>query len=212
MIKRNHRALAIFLVIALTFACAPLGAPSVPPTVELLPLDTAIAMTAGAAASQTAILQSPTFTPTIVLTATRLPTETPSPTPTFIFVLSTPTVPSATPAPGSSGLEYDCRIISQSPVNGSGFGPAAEFDAFWQVMNMGTATWDGNSADYRYDSGDKIHKTGIYDVNGSIPPGGIIDIVVRMKAPKDAGTYTTKWKIKIGKTEFCTMKLTIIVN
>lgn len=210
MLKRNQRALAILLAIALIFACAPIATPiAAPPTFDLLSIDTVIAQTAGAAATQTFVLL-PTLT--ITPTFTRVPTETPSPTPTFIFILPTSTVPSSTPTLGQSKDPYACSILSQSPVNNASFVPGINFQARWQIGNIGTQTWDTNAADVRYSSGDKLHKTAIYDLSASVVPGGQIDILVEMRAPKNPGTYTTTWKIKIGKTEFCPMKLKIIVQ
>ena len=64
MLKRNYRMLAILLAIALLLACAPIAVatPPAPPTFDLLSLNTIIAQTAGAAATQTFVLQ-PTLTP-----------------------------------------------------------------------------------------------------------------------------------------------------
>ena len=45
----------------------------------------------------------------------------------------------------------------------------------------------------------------------AVPSGEQVDIFVEMWAPVDPGTYTTTWKIKVGKTEFCSMNLKIIV-
>jgi hypothetical protein len=209
MLKRNQRVLAILLAIALLLACAPLATPIAPPTFDLLSIDTAIAQTAGAAATQTFVLL-PTLT--ITPTFTPVPTEISSSTPTFIFVLPTSTVPSSTPTLGLSSEPYDCRILSQSPADDTSFVAGINFQARWQVRNIGTQTWGVNSADIRYTSGTKFHRTPVYDMSKAVPPGEQIDIFVEMWAPVDPGTYTTTWKIKVGKTEFCTMKLKIIVN
>jgi hypothetical protein len=189
MLKRNYRMLAIFLVIALTLACAPAAVVTPPPaipTIDLLSLNTTIAQTAGAAATQTFVLL-PTSTPT--LTATRTPTEVPSSTPTFLYVLASPTVPLPTPTLDISAGPYACTITSQTPGENAVFSRKALFDAHWLVVNTGAYTWDANSADYRFISGDKLHDTAAYD-----------------------GTYSTKWMIALGKERFCPMKVTIVVN
>jgi len=209
MLKRNQRALAILLAIALLLACAPLATPIAPPTFDLLSINTIIAQTAGAAATQTFVfLPTPTITPTL----TTMPTEIPSSTPTFIFILATSTVPSSTPTLDQSSEPYDCRVLSQSPVDETSFVPGIAFQARWQVRNIGTQTWGVNTADYRFTGGTKFHKTSVYDMSKSVPPGEQVDIFVEMWAPMDPGTYTTTWKIKVGKTEFCPMKLKIIVT
>jgi Ig-like domain from next to BRCA1 gene len=213
MIQRNYRMFSFFITAALVLACAapalvPASAPV--PTVDPNSINTVIAQTAGAAATQTARMLPPTLTPTVTLLPTNTITETP--TPTFIFILATPTVPSETPPPQSSDAKFACQVTSQTPANNSGITKGADFETRWQVTNIGKDTWDSDNADYRYVSGDKLHKAAIYDLNSSVSPGGKTEIVVAMKAPPDPGTYTTTWKITSGKTAFCTMTLTIIVN
>jgi hypothetical protein len=82
----------------------------------------------------------------------------------------------------------------------------------WKVANIGKLSWSSNNADYRYTSGEKMHRTGAFDFNQSIPPGGTIELVIPMQAPVDTGTYTTTWKITLGKERFCPMSVTIVVN
>ena len=67
MLKRNQRTLAILFITVLLLACAPLATPYAPPTFDLLQVNTIIAETAGAAATQTFVLLptatvAPTFT------------------------------------------------------------------------------------------------------------------------------------------------------
>ena len=137
MLKQNYRMLAICLVIALLLACAPIAVatPPAPPTFDPLSINTIIAQTAGAAATQTFVLQ-PTLTPSP--TITRTPTEIPSSTPTFIFILSTPTVPSSTPTLKVSAEPYACRVISQDPANDTVLVKGIPFKTHWQVINIGT--------------------------------------------------------------------------
>jgi hypothetical protein len=209
MLKRNQRRLAILLAIAFLLACAPLATPIAPPTFDLLSINTIIAQTAGAAATQTFVfLPTPTITPTFTV----MPTETLSPTPTFIFILATSTVPSSTPTLGLSSEPYDCRILSQSPADDTTFAAGIAFQGRWQVRNIGTETWGVNSADIRYSSGTKFHRTPVLDMEKAVPTGEQIDILVEMWAPVDPGAYSTTWNIKVGKTSFCSMKLKIIVQ
>lgn len=213
MLRRNYRKLSFLITTALVFACAmPELVPASPPilpTFDPNSVNISIAQTANAAATKTALMSPPTLTST----ATFLPTVTIAETPTpFLFILATATVPSSTPTLGSTGAKYDCRIESQSPVDNIGLTKGADFDMTWRVINIGTDLWNSSNADYRYISGDKIHKASIYDLEKSVPVGGQTDIIVDMKAPSDAGTYTTAWNITVGKSRFCTMRLTIIVN
>lgn len=217
MIGRNIRTLAFVAVVAVILACAPVLQPSViQPTLDPLSLNTAIAQTVAAAGTQTAVFAPPTLTPSPTLLATNTPTELPSLTPTFIFILATPTVPSPTPTPrptsSTSNADFDCRIVSQTPKDNATFNRQEDFDARWHVANIGQSNWNGNSTDYRYVSGDQFHQQAIYDLPRSVPSGGEIDIIVDMKAPGTAGTYSTTWRLRAGKTEFCSMRLTIVVE
>jgi len=212
MIRRNYRTLNFLFVTALMLACAPSLVPgSAPiPTFDPNSLNTLIVLTADAAATQTALVAPPasaTFTPLPTFT----PSATPSPTITFIFILSTPITPTATSLPGSSGLKFDCQIVSRSPADGSHQAPKSDFTMVWTVRNAGTEVWDSDNADYRYKSGDKLHKTSVYDLESSVPSGGQTEIHVAMKTPGSAGSYSTAWVIKSGTAEFCRMTLTIQV-
>jgi hypothetical protein len=192
-------------------------APAVPPTLDPLSINTVIAHTAAAAATQTAQFAPPTFTFTPTAGATRTPTELPSPTVTFIFLLPTATVPSPTTTPRTSSgsgseLKFDCRIVSQNPANGTVFGVKADFDTTWRVANIGTSNWNGNSTDYRYKSGDRLDQQSAYDMSRSVPAGGEVDITVDMRAPDAAGNYSTTWVLRVGKNEFCPMTVSIVVQ
>ena len=215
MIRRNYRIFSFLIATVVVLACVapafvPASAPVPVPTLDPNSINIVIAQTANAAATQTAQMMPPTFTPTVTPLPTITMTETP--TPTFVFILSTPTVPSATPTQGSSDEKFACQVNSQTPANNSVMAKGADFEMRWQVSNIGKNGWNSDNADYRYVSGDKIHKAPIYDLSRSVPPGANTEIVVAMKAPSEAGTYTTTWKITSGKTQFCPMNLTIIVN
>jgi hypothetical protein len=212
MLKRNYRMPAILLVIGLLLACAPVAVstPAIaPPTFDPFSLNTIIAQTAGAAATQTFVLQ-PTLTPTV--TITRTPTEVPSFTPTFLFVISTPTVPSLTPTLEISSNPFACRLVSQNPADNSLVGKGADFAVLWRVLNVGANAWDANSVDYHYFSGKKLHKTSAYDLPTSVPTGGQVDIIVNMQAPKEEDTYLTTWSLRVGQQDFCKLHLTIEVR
>ena len=217
MIHRNYRIFSFLIMTALVLACVPttlIPVSSPVPTFDPNSINTVIVLTADAAATQTALMIPPTLTPTVTMFPSNTPPPTETPTPTFLFILPTSTVPSSTPTADTSGSgsQFACRVDSQTPSNNSTFAQGANFDAHWLVTNIGTDAWDSNSADYRFSNGDRIHRASIYDFNKSVPSGKQTEIVVAMKAPDSAGTYTTTWKINIGKERFCSMTLTIIVN
>jgi len=204
------------LACVLLAGCAPLLAPPPAPTLDPGLLNSIVAQTANAASTQTASvrIESPTTLPTSTLLITTTPSPVPSLTPTFIFILSTPTKPSATAASsgGGGGGDYDCDVLSQLPKNNTVFSPGVDFETRWQVSNTGTRIWNKDNIDYRYASGDKLHKQAIYDLSKDVPVGKLVDILVKMKSPADAGSYSTTWNLRLGKDAFCTMKLTIIVE
>ncbi|NOH01548.1 MAG: hypothetical protein HND47_06055 [Chloroflexi bacterium] len=213
MLRGRSRIFLFSVVAILVLACVPtLGPASAPiPTLDPNAPFTAIVQTAGAAGTQTALSGPPTATSTA--TPTRTPTETPTPTPTFLFLVPpTYTVPPTQIPVGSSGLEYECQVISQEPANESVFPASTRFEARWIVANVGKATWNSGDADYRYSEGTRMYLQSIYDFPATISPGVTVELAVSMQSPSNPGTYTTTWNITIGKRNFCPMKLTINVQ
>ncbi|HZM21397.1 MAG TPA: NBR1-Ig-like domain-containing protein [Anaerolineales bacterium] len=218
----THKAKLIgwLLVLGMVLACVPsLPTPMPPPDPGAI--NTFIAQTVNAASSQTAAAM-PTSTSTPTSTPTPRNTDTPTPTftSTVIFILFTPTplviptftVISSGGGGGSSSDNYACQVLSVSPANGTTFGPRADFDAVWRVKNIGQKAWDRTSVDYRYTSGDKIHKVEIYDLSANVPRNGTTDVIVDMVAPRNAGTYSTTWNLYVGSKSFCNMTLRIVVR
>jgi Ig-like domain-containing protein len=186
------------------------ASPALPPAVPGA-VDTIVAMTAGAAQTLTAVVTTPSATPTWTPLPTHTATVTPSLTPTFVFRLGTPTsAKTATPTGQSSG-DFGCRLISQSPEDGSHFAPKTNFDATWKVKNTGTATWDSGSVDFVYFSGIKMYKNAAYDLQKSVSPGDTISLTAAMIAPKNNGNYTTVWSLQRGNDDFCHVDLKIRV-
>lgn len=212
------------LALALIMACVPtLAAPGVP-TTDPGAINTFIAQTVEAASRQTQAAiptstSTPTATPTVV-------TETPSPTPTatiiFILPTSTPVFTLTAVSSGGNGDDddddeissenYSCQVVRVSPANGTVMDPREDFDAVWTVRNNGQRNWDRTSIDHVYDRGDRIHKVSGYDLRENVRVGNSIDLGVDMRAPKDPGTYTTTWILRVGNREFCPMSLTIVVR
>jgi hypothetical protein len=218
--RRSSRTAIMMITAAFVLACAvPALAPTPAPEPVFDPnsINTAIVLTAEFAATQTAAMMPPTLTPTVTMLPSKTPLPTETPTATFVFLLPTPTVPSATPTiptfdASAASAGFACRVDSKAPADGSTFSPGANFDAHWLVTNIGKNVWDKNNADYRYVSGDRFYRAAAYDMNVSVSPGEQADISAAMKAPDGSGTYKTTWKIVSGKNTFCTMNLTIVVK
>lgn len=228
MSTRKKKLLAWLIALSLVLACVPsFTAPSVSTPVPGA-VNTFIAQTSNAASTRTAAAM-PSSTPTVTITSTPLNTATsiPTETPTFILI-----IPSLTPIPtftrviipgggggggggeggGSSSGSYACRLESQDPPNGTAFDARADFDAVWRVRNSGRSTWDRNSVDYIFLSGDQFHKVSGYDLSSDVKPGETTNLTVDMEAPRNPGTYTTRWTLRVGSDNFCTLSLSIVVR
>lgn len=192
---------------ALILACVPtLGpAPAPLPTFDPNAPLTAIVLTAGAAATQTALHAPPTATATPLPTKT--PTDTPTVTPTFLFLVPTSGLPPTQIPLGNSQADYDCQVLSAEPK--SPVPVSVKFTGKWIIANIGVSMWDLNSLDYRFVEGEKLHLQSIYDFPATVTPGATVELKVDMVAPSAPGTYTTKWGIYLGKRNFCEMELTI---
>ncbi|HRQ21845.1 MAG TPA: NBR1-Ig-like domain-containing protein [Anaerolineales bacterium] len=212
MLRRRDRSFLHLAVSAFLLACLVPGLAPAAPLISTLdpnaPL-TAIVETANAAATQT-MLAAPTATATETPTRTVTPTETA--TPTFLFIVATRTVPPTPITPGRSGLDYHCQIISQSPANDTIIARDTEFNAVWLVTNVGKSAWLNTDADYRYNSGARLHRQSIFDFEIGVAPGASIELTVPMKTPSQPDIYSTEWRIVIGRQSFCPLRLKIIVN
>jgi len=220
--NRRNRFWLIASAGVLLFACAPLFAP-VSPTLDPNSVNTLIAGTAAAAQTRTALLTPPTWTPSFTPFPSGTASITPTTTETFVFALATFTkTRTSTPSPvptdpdgsggGGGNQNLSCSVTGVSPSNNTVFSPNQDFDARWTVKNTGTSRWEASGMDYVFVGGDSFHQQSGYDLPGNVKSGAIVELAVDMIAPATPGTYSTTWNIKDGKTYFCNMKLTIIVQ
>lgn len=218
MLNRKTKYVFWFAALTLVMACAPVLTSAPPPasTIDPNAVNRIIVQTANAASTQTAVA-GPTSTATE--TPTRIPTYTKSVTPTvtntiiFEFHTSTPVKLPAilnTFSP-TSDKDYACEVLN-APVDGTYYSPRLEFKVRWRLKNVGQKDWDGNSVDFVYDSGDKIHKVKGYDLGEGTEIGHVAELFVTMQAPKDPGTYTTYWTLRYGTYKFCKVAFTIKVR
>jgi hypothetical protein len=175
-------------------------------------VDTIVAQTAQAAATQTALQNPPTPTPTLTPIPTRTPTLTPSPSPTFIFVLKTLTRVPPVPTIGSDTKEFACQLVGQTPKDDSVMPKKKDFAVTWTVQNTGASSWDASAIDFIYLSGTKLTDLEAVDLPRSVDHGQSMDLKVTMQAPTAAGTYNTVWALRSGKTTFCRVNLTIQIQ
>jgi hypothetical protein len=130
----------------------------------------------------------------------------------FIFYSPTAVPPTFSASNATSDQNYACQIQSLNPANGSSFKGREDFDATWKIRNIGKRDWEKDSVDYAYLRGDKFHKVDSYDLPKNVKVGGTVDLIVDMVAPKNSGTYTTNWTIRVSAQTFCTLSLTIVVK
>ena len=176
--------------------------------------------------------------PTLTLAPTQTPlilvSVTPTATPGFLIVGTDGTLVSVTPAavlstastpgkPTATGevaggaviktpREWECKIVEKSPVKGTVLQPGLDFYAFWTVLNTGTKTWPSYGVDVIYLSGLRGESRRIQDISATIPPGNTITLRVPLTAPKNEGFYNVIWTLKVGKTDFCALKITFEVK
>lgn len=210
MFRRSYKIVSLTAVLILMLACVPtLGSTPAPiPTFDPNGPLTAIALTAGSAATQTAINAPPTATATPLPTKT--PLDTPTPTATFLFLIPTISVPPTQIPLGVSTKEFDCQILNVEPS-----GPITASTSFigkWIVANIGTASWRSDNVDYRYAEGDKFHLQSIYDLPVNVQPGSTVEITVDMQAPGTPGEYITRWRINQSNRVICTMEMKLNVQ
>ena len=174
MLSNKNKFAIWFVALAFMLACAPVftSAPPAAPALDPNAINLIIAETANAASTQTA-RALPTATSTE--TPTRIPSNTPTDDPTatntviFEFHTSTPFVlpPSVGTYQPTSDKDYACEVLN-SPANGTIYDPRLEFKVRWRLKNVGQKDWDGNSVDFVYDSGDRIHKVKGYDLGEGV--------------------------------------------
>ncbi|PWB71417.1 MAG: hypothetical protein C3F07_14295 [Anaerolineales bacterium] len=219
MSTRKSNILIWLLALVIVLACVPaLPSTSSIPTIDPGLINTYIAQTANAAATQTsAAIPTSTSTATLTPTPTSTETEEPTATNTVVFILKSPTpivlaTNTSTGGSSTSNKNYACELVSVSPANGTVYNGRTDFDAKWRVKNIGKKEWDKGSVDFVYDGGDKFHKVSGYDLGKNTKVGDIVDLIADMEAPKNSGTYTTYWTLKAGSEEFCRVSLTIVVK
>ncbi|HEY9077284.1 MAG TPA: NBR1-Ig-like domain-containing protein [Anaerolineaceae bacterium] len=166
----------------------------------------------------------PTWTPTLPVevstptTNPNLPTSTVPPTNTpFTLPTAPPTWTSIPPTPTATATRtpspYQCKLLSQSPSNGTIIPPNNDFDAVWSVQNSGSLTWDSSNVDLKYISGTKFQeRTDTVDLDENIEPGYSKKFIVDMRAPGSNGTYNTTWGLVRNGVTICAFTMQIVVK
>lgn len=240
MDRRTVRRISLWLVTVLVIlGCASPVLVTPPPAPVSEPVETIVVQTAAAAQTGTAVVSSPTSTATLTALPTRTATITPTPTPTVIFLFLTETSPPELLLDEEGNVildedeegnlqddendsdfekpvvvrEWDCRLISQSPAKGSVITGGSNFRAVWTVENIGTKTWPKKGVDVVYHSGAHLQDgRAYYDIPRAVGPGGKVTITISMTAPNRAKVYSTRWSLRVGKRDFCSIRFSIEVK
>ena len=123
-------------------------------------------------------------------TWTALPTQTPYPTFTPPAPVKPAAPPTATPQPCNQAA-----FVSETIADGTKFDPGTEFTKSWRLKNIGTCTWNPNYKLVFFD-GSQMSGPNSVKLDDYVAPGEKIDILVNLKSPAKAGSYTGYWKLQ----------------
>jgi hypothetical protein len=127
-------------------------------------------------------------------------------------VTAQPTQPAQTaqPTQPAQTTNRSCQIVSVTPSREV---VRADFDIVWTIKNTSGKDWDASSIDYKYISGQKMYKhAAVYDLPATVKAGETVKIVVDMRGPEQAGTYTTNWALVSGSTTLCSLPATVAIR
>lgn len=122
-------------------------------------------------------------------------------TPVVTTLPASPTPPTPTPqqttppatqlcdhaAPGSP---IDVTIPDDSLIEAN-----QAFTKTWRLQNIGTCTWD-ETYNLVWFSGDQLGAPPSIPLQGTVPPGAVVDLSVDMMAPEEPGIYQSHWKLR----------------
>ena len=145
-------------------------------------INTAVAQTVQALQAQQPTAVAPTSAP--------VPTLAPLPTMTAAAPVATyAPLPSATPIPCNKAL-----FVSETIPDDSSFEPGKAFKKTWRLKNIGTCTWT-TAYKLAFASGDQLGGPNAINFPISVKPNESVDLLLDLKAPATAGTYTSNWRM-----------------
>lgn len=171
------------------------------PTQDLNRIETSIVQTVNVrltiAALETQISLRSTAQPTAAL-------------PTFVTVTPRPSTATSTVVPtqmaSATPLQSTFTATSTIPCNlatfvdditypdGATVAPEQAFTKTWRLKNSGSCTW--TSYELVFASGSKMGGPDAVPISGSIQPGEMIDVSVKLVAPQATGSYTGYWQLR----------------
>ena len=126
---------------------------------------------------------------TVPTLASQIPTLTPAPIQPTSSIPTLVLPPTATPIPcNKAGLS------SETIPDGTNFNINTNFNKSWRIKNIGTCTWNANYK-IAFLSGTGMSGPASKNFSGNVAPGGTIDLILPLKAPGTAGSYTGYWAL-----------------
>ncbi len=104
-------------------------------------------------------------------------------------------LPTLTPAEGVKPCERAEFVSDVTVPDGSEFSPGQTFIKTWRLKNTGSCTW---TTSYRivFESGNVLGAPPSFNLPVNVPPDGLVDISVNMKAPDQPRDYESYWKLQ----------------
>lgn len=107
----------------------------------------------------------------------------------------------ATVTPGGDSCVYRMTFLSDVTIPDNTTIPAGQtFIKTWRVRNDGTCTWGPVGHPLHalaYSDGEKMDAPDEVPLPQEVKPGESVDISVTMRAPDEAGTYVSKWLMRV---------------
>ena len=103
----------------------------------------------------------------------------------MVGILFTQSIPHA----AAAGTCDWAKFISDVTAAGNpSFLPGVPFTKTWRLQNIGTCTWS-TSYNLVFHSGERMGAPGSISLNRPVPPGGMVDISVKMISPMTGGQH-----------------------
>jgi hypothetical protein len=144
-------------------------------------------------------IQAITTASSVIVTSTVIPQEpsatwTISPVNTNTAIPPT-NLPNVATATNSTPCDKVSFVDDITIPDGTVFPPGTNFTKTWRIKNVGTCTWT-TSYTLVFDNGDAMNGMSSIGLPANVPPNGMIDLSVALKAPASVGNYKGNWKMR----------------
>jgi hypothetical protein len=103
--------------------------------------------------------------------------------------------PTPEPSPAPSCVDSADFIKDVTFPDGSRIDPGDSFSKIWRLRNNGSCTWTSDY-DLVFYSGDRMSGYYAVSLRGDVEPGKIVDLSIKLVAPKSIGTYLGYWMVR----------------